>query len=1021
MKNIGKTILKAIFNNLWCKIKYNNLDKQETSFMIAVKKIICSNKLLVCDAFNVAYGYKQMEVRVYFEQITEIMIVEDTYYNYPQSLVDDINENPNKYSFLHDSLNKEDIIDYYIDCFKLDTTPYLTKYTLVPGIDDDVIMKNNEYSLTNEQFKKLADNVFYKKKSKDKNNNYEEFLVMNLISILDKKGLYVLVYRPLLLDITEHKLIPSDVCVVNTEFAFDENNIEEKESIYKYIPEEERYLLDDFETNRNKILEVLHEYNKTGNSSYRQEIKVDSRPYLLTLGRKFTIDVEAELIEIKKQLTENYDDMPLPLKSFFGENAKLARRVNYPIFTTDNKYNIDQINAIHEGFSSVVSYIQGPPGTGKTQTLLNAILSAEFNGKTVLVTSNNNIPMDGIYADILDLKYNDERLLFPAIRLGNKSYLLDAIKRIKAMYNRALELKPRESLIKQIKERRKQEMKGLLAYLERYDKYKLLQERKQGLIKLKESSQGSMLVITIDTQLNSIENELKTLGNFNEEEFNKYMHIDYKSLFMAIHYETASKLQSLSKPRYSELYAIINANISNEQERQEQLKMFKRYLSEPTKLALFQEIFPVIISTNLSTNYLGQVGNMFDFVMMDEAGQCNIVNALIPLARAKQLILVGDPQQLQPVILLDKLTNKKLKNKYKIPLEYDYVEKSIYTALTEIDAKGYETLLRYHYRSNEKIIGFSNQKYYHGKLIPKCDRPSPTPLEYIDTSNVDNENVNNVKNTSIAEAREICNYINNHKDERIAVITPFVHQKECVETYLKANGLKAIVGTVHSFQGEQADTVIFSTAITKNTAPGTYNWFKNNKELINVAVTRAKDKLLVLGNNEKIKVLSDGTDDLYELVRYVNTNGVSKVTDVSPPSLALGTRQMSTESEKELSKTVTHILSVLNNNCFIRNEVPISSIFQNNGREDSLYFNGKFDIVIFEHGLANKEYLKLAIELNGPEHYSSEEVINRDNIKKEICKKHNLDLISIRRDLARDYYPIKAALEKIIKVVNKKD
>lgn len=55
-------------------------------------------------------------------------------------------------------------------------------------------------------------------------------------------------------------------------------------------------------------------------------------------------------------------------------------------------------------------------------------------------------------------------------------------------------------------------------------------------------------------------------------------------------------------------------------------------------------------------------------------------------------------------------------------------------------------------------------------------------------------------------------------------------------------------------------------------------------------------------------------------------NGESVVTDVSISSLALGTRQMSTESEKELASTVNQILSVINKQCYIRSEVPISSI-----------------------------------------------------------------------------------------------
>ena len=106
---------------------------------------------------------------------------------------------------------------------------------------------------------------------------------------------------------------------------------------------------------------------------------------------------------------------------------------------------------------SPVSYIQGPPGTGKTQTLLNAIVTAEFNSKTVLVTSNNNIPMDGVYESIRDLKYRqDIPLLFPAIRLGSFKNCEEAIERILEMYNVALKMRPNESKINEIKKERKE-------------------------------------------------------------------------------------------------------------------------------------------------------------------------------------------------------------------------------------------------------------------------------------------------------------------------------------------------------------------------------------------------------------------------------------------------------------------------------------------------------------------------------------------------------------------------------------
>ena len=72
-----------------------------------------------------------------------------------------------------------------------------------------------------------------------------------------------------------------------------------------------------------------------------------------------------------------------------------------------------------------------------------------------------------------------------------------------------------------------------------------------------------------------------------------------------------------------------------------------------------------------------------------------------------------------------------------------------------------------------------------------------------------------------------------NKDKSIAVITPFVNQKQLIENAIKQNKLSNLVcGTVHAFQGDEKDVVLFSTAISERTSSGTYNWLKNNKELI---------------------------------------------------------------------------------------------------------------------------------------------------------------------------------------------
>ena len=1030
MENIGRILLKGIYQELWVKIEYKNMDEEITHYMIGIKDIDPFNKKIKVDSFNIMYSDDVDERNIYFSSILSASICEHTYHKTPERLLDKLKNEKEEYAFLNVVDTNEDILDYYFDCFRLDTVPYISKYCLLQGIDNEVLSSNLCYKLTNEQFKTLAENCFYqeenKKKNKTKNiDKFENNLACNVLSIKTKKGLYVLAYRELNLDVENKVLRASEKIIVNKAFNYDADNNEIKniENIHRYLPEEDYYMLDDFEKNIQAITKSIHEYNNTRTATYISEVKTDSRPFIINLGVKLTVDIYTELSGIRKMIN-NPEEMSLPIRTFFGDSeSKLSRRINHPIFTVDDKFNIDQINAINIGLKSPVSYIQGPPGTGKTQTLLNAIVSAQFNGKTVLVTSNNNVPMDGVYESILNLKYREDiPLLFPAIRLGSFKNCEEAIDRILEMYNISIKMKPNDSRINEIKKERKEEMNTLVELLANYDKYIVLKEKEEGLQKLLDDNKNGLLAIKIAAQIGLVKADLEKLGKVDIDEFRNCMKVDeeyFRYFFMAIHYETASRLQKLKKEKFKDLFNILNIEVTDEETRNERTKAFRKYLSDNENLSKFLEIFPVIISTNLSCTYLGEPVPNFDIVMMDEAGQCNVVNALIPIVRGKQLMLVGDPQQLKPVIVLDKNVNNALRNKYHIAEEYDYYSNSIYTLFTKIDIINKETLLSYHYRCHSKIIDFSNKKYYHNKLKLKGSDKEKEPLLFVDTSKEDDNDVN-VRNVSEIEARYICDFIKENPTLNIGIITPFVHQKECIEYHLKENNIDDVtIGTVHAFQGEQKDVIIFSSAITKSTYQSTFEWIKNNRELINVAVSRPKNKLIMLGNLDAINDLSKDNNDLKELTDYINTNGKSEVTDVSISSFALGTRQISTESEKELRETIEHALSIIDYDCYLKEEVPISAVFNNMKVDSSLFYKQRFDLVVYKGTKYSKHKIILAIELNGPEHYTDEEVKKRDEKKKEFCKNHRLILKSIPRDCARDYYEIKEMLKTIIDVKKK--
>ena len=474
-----------------------------------------------------------------------------------------------------------------------------------------------------------------------------------------------------------------------------------------------------------------------------------------------------------------------------------------------------------------------------------------------------------------------------------------------------------------------------------------------------------------------------------------------------IYYTSAKYIKRIDEPKNEDLLEIIYMS-----DKELQVSSFNKYLSNEENLKKFSRIFPIIATTCISAHKLGEPKQYFDMVIMDEASQCNTAISLVPIIRGENLMLVGDPQQLNPVILLDPKDNLVLKQKYAVSNEYDYIANSIYKTYLACDAVSDEILLSYHYRCHRKIIEFNNKKYYSGKLNIKSSHVSEQPLTYINIE----DNKTDYKNTSPIEAEKIIEYVKLNEDKKIGVITPFANQNRYINSLLKENGLTDVTcGTVHAFQGDEKDVVLFSLAVTDQTGPSTYEWLKCNKELINVATSRAKDQLIVLSSSKNLDRLhkNDGNDDIYELVEYVKTNGVSSVTGNATASRALGVKPYSTETEEAFLRSLNFALdNVLYNNkkCTVHKEVSISHVFQENTIHNDLFYSGRFDFVVYERTFGKQEIPIMAIELDGKEHMENETVRERDRKKNEICRQHGFELIRIENSYARRYNYIKSIL-----------
>lgn len=1010
MNKTAQNIFKAIHEGKWLSIEYKNKKDETTNYWIAIHGIDVKRKALRVEGFHLTMHTIQNYDRIYLDSILSSSVVEASTYKIEQSLVEDIERNPEKYEPLFGHAVNLKILNYLIDCNRLDAEAYECDYSLIRHLDQESF-QNREYPLSKEQFSQFV-HQFQKESSQSEKRKIWQYrqLVMNELSIVvnrrsrQREALYVLAYRKLYLDVKRRVLQPDTAVTICREFTVNG----ERESIRKYMDPADYDLLEQFESNKELIKDKITRYN-----SLKQG--VDDRPYIIALARNVKVDLNQEYNAVVRSLEEGKETYPV--KAFFGKiTGKPVRRKDYPLALLERRANLDQLLAIHNAIKYPVTYVQGPPGTGKSHTIINSIVTAFFNEKTVLLASYNNHPIDTVVEKLQSIpceavgEEKGGRVPFPIVRLGNQELVKKALLDMRKQYERVKDKKISENALEKDKGDKISRTKALTELLKKYEHTLALHEKEEAIQCLLNRTKHLTFQTDLQgRQLEEIRRELREIGEITNEQALALLDRDGKEFKKYLYFTSIKYWKRLGEPKNEEL-----RNILYMDDEEEKVKAFHQYLGEAENVKKFLRIFPVVATSCIASHRIGSPRPYFDITIMDEASQCSTAVSLLPIIRGENLLLVGDPQQLNPVILLDRKDNEILKQRYHIPPEYDYVENSIYKTFLANDAVSEEILLRHHYRCCKSIIEFNNVKYYNSRLKIESSVKPEQPLVYVDVKG----NEAGLKNTAPREAEEILRYVKDNRDKKIGIITPFANQKECIQQMLKDNGIGDVsCGTVHAFQGDEKDIILFSTAITDQTSEKTYHWLRNNRELLNVATSRAREKLVLFSSTKNLQRLHDDAerDDMYELARYVSSNGHCQVTPDEVHSRALGIKPYSTQTEEDFLVSLNHALgNILNNNrkCAVQKEVAISQVFQDNITGEGLFYNGRFDFVIYERAYGGRELPILAIELDGKEHQEEELVRQRDRQKNNICRQHGFELIRVENSYARRYNFIKGILEE---------
>lgn len=998
MNRICKDIFRAIHEGKWLSIEYRNKEGQLTKYWIGIKDMDVQRERLVVDGLHL--GFLQItQLNIFIHSIQSTALLDGTYFPKNQRLIDDIYHDPEKYSGLFHQVVNLKILNYLEDCSRMDVVWYRTEYKLLDHLDEDTLVAQGgecvTVRLSDTQFKTLID-YFQNRANKKIGRTWVKTLALNILSIHTRDGLYVLAYRNLDLDIEKRVLRAAEDIHICKEFCVDGT----KQSIRRYLDAEDFELLDRYEENKELIKDSIILDNKRAQA-------VDDRPYVLSLGYQQHVNLKEEYEEILRMYDEK--EVSVPIAAFFGDLTKRPdRRKAYPLALYNRNVNLDQLLAVHNAMKYPLTYVQGPPGTGKTNTIINTILTAFFNEKTVLFCSYNNHPIDGVFYKLSHMQYRKKTIPFPIIRLGNDSKVKEALGYMRSLYETVDSISIFDGALLKRKDQEALKKESITRLLMRHEARLELLDRKEAMEKLCASNRHfSFYADLYGRQLKQVKEKLVELGEVQIEEVLSLLQNEGDEFASYLYYISAKYLKRLKEPKNKELLQILQMD-----EGDSQVQAFNHYLQQPDNVKKFLRIFPIVCTTCISAHKIGEPAVYFDMTIMDEASQCNTAISLVPILRGSSLMLVGDPQQLSPVIVLDPSSNAKLRKIYQITDEYDYIKNSVYKVYLAADSVSDEILLSHHYRCQKEIIDFNNRKYYNGKLNIDTAKTVPEPLVYINIES----NETNEKNTAPQEIRQILDFAKKNRGKSIGVITPFVNQKKRIEEALFREGLDDVTcGTVHAFQGDEKDIVIFSTCVTNQTHERTYEWLKNNKELINVATSRAKEQLVVIASEKALEPFyhQDEPDDLAELVNYVRTNGRCEVTGRVNASRALGVKPYSSKTENAFLETLNHALdNVLDSEtkCKVEKEVAISHVFKENTYYNRLFYTGRFDFVVYAQGYEDQMLPILAIELDGKEHLDVEAVRERDRKKNEICRQNGFELLRVENTYARRYHYIKEIL-----------
>ena len=300
-----------------------------------------------------------------------------------------------------------------------------------------------------------------------------------------------------------------------------------------------------------------------------------------------------------------------------------------------------------------------------------------------------------------------------------------------------------------------------------------------------------------------------------------------------------------AQPAYGEKEAL-------RQEAKELFKTARQLETQAVDLVLDQT--PVLLATltGMDSTQIGR--RQFDLCVIDEAGQSTEPATWIPITRASRLVLAGDHQQLPPTILAHEAAQAGF-------------GVSMLEQLMEREGTAVSHLLNIQYRMHEQIMGFSSAEFYNNNLIADdrvathllLDLPGvqrdvlvETAVTFIDTAGAGYDEELEPDSNSRLNPQEAALVSAQVKQLRaagvgdIGIITPYAAQVRLLRELLPDD---IEINSVDGFQGREKEAIVISLVRSNNR--GEIGFLAETRRM-NVALTRARRKLLVIGDSATV-------------------------------------------------------------------------------------------------------------------------------------------------------------------------